>query len=497
MMTKLLTFMEWLGLEVWFRFYESLAMKRANFPTSTAGILFLIVAGLSVTESSLIALPPLGSWKEANQGVLSKAVSKDRIFIVNSGWVEGTLNRVDEASVQITEHETVQIIPRERVSLIELSDSFSMDDRLEVTDQKPITVRVEVSGTAQCGSLVFPQGTVVKVSSSKYTSGDDEDDKLSSTPGSISFEKGNGDTDEFTAEFYLTILSSDPESLICEVDNWRLNYTAGEVSYAFYDSRNWEHLLAKTDPLKGVWYQFEVPLQKLIPPSRDYRINVIGEQGMLDPRISLIEAETAGGLSSKSPDRIFSIDGRAVSGQLLQITDKEILFVMAGNKKLSLPRCRIYQIELNDWEADFREASSSSQSESLTVPLRMTLYGSAAVSWTTFVDGHQIESVIRPQHFIQGGDINDRLRLKSSTEFGYDCGILDRSPKQLEAVFQVRLSGEDKLKGTISNNSGGYLGGTQNVTVTNALDGKKIWKSPSSESQWLLMPFEIQRSRLK
>jgi len=140
-------------------------------------------AVLAVAESTPVvipehtAVPQEGAWKAGIATGFPKP-GIDRLFLVNRGWVEGKLLAADSSSVTMQVAANTLRLPRNQVSLIGLSDYLDPGKR---TSDKVVRLRIVMTGAAECATLHFNNGTVIKQvdKEPRWEEGGDADDKAS------------------------------------------------------------------------------------------------------------------------------------------------------------------------------------------------------------------------------------------------------------------------------------------------------------------------------
>ena len=133
-------------------------------------------------------VPQEGAWKAGIATGFPKP-GIDRLFLVNRGWVEGKLLAADSSSVTMQVAEDTLRLPRNQVSLIGLSDYLDPGKR---TADKVVRLRIVMEGAAECATLHFNNGAVIKKvdKEPQWVEGSDADDKASTDATTISFDRG-------------------------------------------------------------------------------------------------------------------------------------------------------------------------------------------------------------------------------------------------------------------------------------------------------------------
>ncbi len=430
-------------------------------------------------------VPAPGAWKKGLDTRFPKP-GVDRIFLIDRGWVEGRLTALDASSVSLDIGSETLRFPRDRVSLVGLSDWLSPQGGEE------IKLRVTLAGTAECATLLFTGGAIIKSVDKPpaWTSGYFGESQTSTGVAEISFDKGSNQAEaELTTDLTLVLPPSATE-LKCEIVNNRSNGWTGPLRVVFSDPAGGRETASSRNPTTGMWSRFEIPRAKLLAASGVHRFELSGPPGLRRADISTLNLPApAPGKARHGTARVIGPEGFAIEGAKLDSIDARMLRLTDSRtgQTRELPRDKACWIELHDWQLAWLPSSIGVESPEMkpgaSFPVRFKSSGLSGHNGIHFQEQTAIELLIVPPYLLYGLDPNDHMFVSDTRRMGYDRYAMDQSPFHAEFVATLRIGEQPQVLIDFRNHYTNVEPGRLEVEMEEALTGRKIADYKSTDWQ--------------
>ncbi len=421
----------------------------------------------------------------------------DRLFLVNRGWINGRVTKIDATTVGFDMGGQTQTFQRAEVSLMQLTDWLSPEKR---QDKQEVKVRIVCEGEAEAATILFTRGTIIsKVDGQpKFTAGQDTDDKAGTDRTSVWFEKGGNDRSVTSLSADVTLLIPAIDLLECEVLCNRANGFAGSFNIRFLNPTDGKELVALKKPIKEFWSRFEVPLAKLKASLQPYKVDCVSCNEVIVPNVRTLPPQPSPSSPKDTTEaRIFLLDYQLVTGRMLSMDEYSVRLKSGLGQPVLIPRWKIACIELNDWEASFREGKAGMPTKELTASLLISFSGPSAVCELTFPStAEAVAKLIVPPHFVSGWDRDDIGFVKSERAFGFEKTVIDRSPSQVEATVVLKVPSGPGMEIGVSNAYTNGWAGDLKVNIYEALTKKTVETSNPATQKNLKSTLKISRGKL-
>lgn len=443
------------------------------------------------------ALPAEGAWKTGLKTQPRKE-GVDRVFLINRGWIEGKLIGMDAVSISFESNGKPFRFPRTEVSLLQLSDWMNPAKR---QDKQEIKLRVVCEGTGQRAALSFGKGVIIKkvdTAPAFAEGGSDADDKAGTEPTAIYFDKGGDDDSPTKLSVDVTLLVPGTGPLECEFDAARSNGFAGPQNLRFFDPVTGAELVSLKNPIENAWGWFHLPLDKLKPGGKPYKVEVTptntkgGKSVPAVPLPPLPATPTEASLA-----RIILMTEQPLMARVLSLEGDSLQVLNpATGKPAALPRSQVALIQLNDWETSLRAPKARPGGDpNLTPPLTFSLTGTSSAHSIELTAGDTIAKLIVPPHYLMGSDRDDRANMGSETSMEWTKMSMDQTPSQVEATVILSAKGAQGIVLGLHNHYTNVWSGYLEYTVYDTLSRKRV-AGYDSKTWELTSELKIQRSKV-